>query len=197
RQVTVGVNEAAVADFVLETSAVGLDEIVVTGTAGGSTKRALGDSISKVNAAESTEGAPITNVDQLLQGRSGGVPLMAASGVVGGASRIRIRGTGSINASNEPVVYVDGIRVFSGVVQTEGNTAQGISMLEAFNPNDIESIEVIKGPAAATLYGADAAAGVIQIITKKGRPAAGLQWSATVEYGQVDWAVDQIETYWL
>src|SRR5690606_17380103 len=65
------------------------------------------------------------------------------------------------------------------------------------NPNDIESIEVIKGPAAATLYGADAAAGVIQIITKKGRPAAGLQWSATVEYGQVDWAVDQIETYWL
>src|SRR5690606_31670694 len=104
----------------------------------------------------------------------------------------------SLNAGNEPVVYVDGIRIQSGQVQTEGNTAQPINLLEAFNPNDIESSEIIKGPAAATLYGAEAATGVIQIITKKGRPAEGLQWRLTQEYGQVDWAPEhQITTYWL
>jgi TonB-dependent SusC/RagA subfamily outer membrane receptor len=153
--------------------------------------------VSAIRAAEVVEAAPITNVNQLLQGRSPGVTLLASSGVVGGAARIRVRGHNSIQAGNDPVVYVDGIRVNSSIVQTEGNTAQSISMLEAINPNDIESIEIIKGPAAATLYGAEAAAGVIQIITKKGRPSEGLQWNLSTEYGQVDWSVDRITNYWL
>ena len=81
--------------------------------------------------------------------------------------------------------------------RTSGNTAQPINLLEAFNPQDIESIEVIKGPAAATLYGAEAATGVIQIITKKGRPSAGLQWTLNQEYGEADWATYHIIDYWL
>ena len=85
---------------------------------------------------------------------------------------------------------MDGVRVSSGTLSTSGTTAQGINLLEAFNPADIESIEVIKGPAAATLYGAEAATGVIQIITKKGRPAGGLQWTANFDYGETDWAVE-------
>ena len=80
--------------------------------------------------------------------------------------------------------------------QAESNTRRR-STCRVVQQNDIESIE-IKGPAAATLYGAEAASGVIQIITKKGRPAEGLQWTANFEYGQIDWAPgNQIATYWL
>ncbi|MGH7127211.1 MAG: TonB-dependent receptor domain-containing protein, partial [Planctomycetaceae bacterium] len=196
--VTVAAGETAVSDFQLTQDAIGLDEIVVTGTAGGAEKRTLGNSVSSVDAAAITEVAPVSNVNQLLQGRSAGVTLVGSSGVVGGSAKVRIRGASSLEAGNEPVVFVDGVRVSSGTLATTGNsTAQGLSLLEAFNPADIESIEVIKGPAAATLYGAEAAAGVIQIITKKGRPTEGLQWNASFDYGETDWAVDKFATYWL
>jgi TonB-dependent SusC/RagA subfamily outer membrane receptor len=199
RQVTVTAGQAVSVDFALAVSAIALDEVVVTGTSGaGQTRRTLGNSISSVKAAEITEVAPIADVRQLLQGRSPGVTLTNSTGVVGGGSRLQIRGSGSLNAGNEPVVFVDGIRVQSGQSRTESNTSQPINLLDAFNPQDIESIEVIKGPAAATLYGAEAAAGVIQIITKKGRASEGVRWSANVEYGRVEWAKDhQIKTYWL
>jgi len=198
-RVTVVAGQSATANFSLTASAISLDAIVVTGTGGqGQARRTLGNSISSVNAAQISEVAPVTNVRQLLQGRTPGVMLVNTTGVVGGGARMRIRGSGSLNAGNEPVVFVDGVRVQSGQLATEGNTAQAVNLLEAFNPNDIESIEVIKGPAAATLYGAEAAAGVIQIITKKGRPAEGLQWTASFEYGEIDWAPEnQIATYWL
>lgn len=196
--VTVVADDAAVVTLNLIQSAIGLDEIVVTGTAGRTTRRALGNSLTQVNAAAVTEVAPVANFQQLLQGRSAGVTVLPSSGVVGGSSRVRVRGLGSLSAGNEPVVFIDGVRVFSGTSTTEGNTAQGINRLESLNPNDIESIELIKGPAASTLYGAEAAAGVIQIITKKGRAADGLQWSGGVEYGNIEWLKqDQPVTYWL
>lgn len=194
--VTIADGQTAAASFQLQESAIGLDEIVVTGTAGRTTKRALGNSISTVNAAELTEIAPITSVQNLLQGRTPGLSVMSSSGMAGGTARMRIRGYGSISASNEPVIYVDGVRISSGAF-TLGNTSQGVNLLEAFNPNDIESIEVIKGPAAATLYGAEAAKGVIQIITKKGKAAEGLQWTANYEYGNSDWVSERGTTYWL
>jgi TonB-linked SusC/RagA family outer membrane protein len=196
--VTVVAGQTATVNVQLNQSAIGLDAIVVTGTSGrGQAKRTLGNSVSTVNADKITETAPIQNVQQLIQGRTPGVTMMNSTGVIGGGSRTRIRGSGSLNAGNEPVVFVDGVRVQSGQSQTSGNTAQPINLLEAFNPQDIESIEVIKGPAAATLYGAEAATGVIQIITKKGRPAAGLQWSFNQEYGEADWSRSHIKTYWL
>jgi TonB-dependent starch-binding outer membrane protein SusC len=195
--VTVRAGETAVADLTMTASAIGLDEIVVTGTAGRTTRRAIGNSVAQVNAAAITEVAPVANVQQLLQGRSAGLTVLPSSGVVGGSSRMRVRGLGSLSGGNEPVVVIDGVRVFSGTSTTEGNTAQGINRLDSLNPNDIESIEVIKGPAAATLYGADAAAGVIQIITKRGRPAEGLQWNANFEYGTIDWTQNQPVIYWL
>ena len=198
-RVTVTAGQSVQANFTLSTSAISLDAIVVTGTSGrGQARRTLGNSISAVNAAELTEVAPISDVRQLLQGRTPGVMLLNSTGVVGGGGRMRIRGSGSLTAGNEPVVYIDGVRVQSGQVRTQSNTSQPINLLEAFNPDDIESIEVIKGPAAATLYGAEAATGVIQIITMKGRPAEVLQWSGKFEYGQIDWAPKhQITTYWL
>src|SRR5205814_4732532 len=112
-------------------------------------------------------------------------------GQTGSSSNIRIRGAGSLSGGYAPVFYVDGVRIESGVVEG-ASTFQGGTALDFLNPDDIESIEVIKGPAAATLYGADAANGVIQIITKKGRAGdQKLQWNAKVQLGQTAWGLDR------
>lgn len=175
----------------LETAAIQLDEMVVTGTPGATQKRAIGNAVSSVNAESITDKAPISNVDELLQARVPGLTLMPGAGTAGTAANIRIRGAGSLNAGNRPVFYVDGVRITSGTQGGFSVSGQSTSALDAINPEDIESIEVIKGPAAATLYGADAAGGVIQIITKKGRKGEqGLQWTAKVERGRSDWALE-------
>lgn len=189
--------ETAVLNVEMTPSPIGLDDIIVTGTAGGTQRRALGNTVAQINAASITEVAPVTNVQQLLQARAPGVVLSTSTGAVGGSSKIRIRGASSYSAGNDPVVFVDGVRVESGTYRLEGNTSQGVNLLEWINPNDIESVEIIKGPAAATLYGAEASAGVIQIITKRGRPGEGVRWEAGFEYGGVDWNLDRPVTYWL
>ncbi len=201
RTVTVRADAPVEADFALSPTVIALDEVVVTGTAGATQRRALGNTVTTVNAAELTETVPITTVTQLLQGRTPGLTVMSASGQVGTASNFRIRGANSLSASNQPVFYVDGVRITStsqGGWGTNNNTTRETSPLDAINPDDIESIEVIKGPAAATLYGSDAAAGVIQIITKKGRAGQqGVQWNARMDYGQTDWAVGMPTNYTL
>ncbi len=175
----------------LDVAALQLDEIVVTGTPGATQQRAIGNAVSSVSAEQLTDKAPIADVDELLQGRVPGLTLMPGAGTAGTAANIRIRGAGSLNAGNRPVFYIDGVRITSGTQGGFSVSGQSTSALDAINPDDIESIEVIKGPAAATLYGADAAAGVIQIITKKGkRGEQGLQWNAKVERGQSDWALE-------
>lgn len=108
----------------------------------------------------------------------------AASGSAGTARQIRIRGASSISLSNNPLVFVDGIRLTEGV-GGPGVGGQRTDRLNDLNPDDIESIEVVKGPAAATLYGADASTGVIQIITKRGRQGP-FQQSVRAELGSVD-----------
>ena len=200
--VTVAADQVAVADFALTQQAISMDELVVTGTAGRTQQRSVGNSVTRVRTAQITEVAPIQNVKELLMARAPGLSLLQHGGEAGAGARIRIRGASSITAGNDPVVYVDGVRIESGAFGNygaSGGTVQSTSPLSAINPNDIESIEVIKGPAASTLYGAEAAGGVIQIITKKGRPGIqGMQWTAQMEYGQTDWGVvDTPTNYWL
>ena len=97
-----------------------------------------------------------------------GLTLVPGSGSAGTSTNYRLRGAGSLYAGNSPTIYVDGVRVTKRDQGSYTVFGQTTSSLDAINPNDIESIEVIKGPAAATLYGAEAASGVIQIITKRG-----------------------------
>ena len=185
--VTVTAGQPVVANFTLQTSAIALDEIVVTGTPGAQAKRELGNSLGKIAVGEKLETAPITSATELLTARTPGLTLMSNSGQTGASSNIRIRGAGSLSGGYQPVFYVDGIRIESGTMEA-GSTYQGGTALDFLNPEDIESIEVIKGPAASTLYGADAANGVIQIITKKGRRGSqGAQWTASLDYGQNEW----------
>jgi TonB-linked SusC/RagA family outer membrane protein len=172
QQVTVQAGQTVVADIEIAQSAIGLDEVVVTGTAGGQQKRAIGNVVSQIRAEDAVDKALVSSVQGLLNGRASNVVVMPGTGMVGTGSKIRIRGASSLSLSNDPLIYVDGVRVDNAqatgpAVQAFGSSV--ISRLNDFNPDDIESIEIIKGPAAATLYGTEAANGVVQIITKKGR----------------------------
>jgi len=188
QSVTISAGEPARVNFSLSTSVLELDALVVTGTVGATQKRAIGNAVTTVDASSVVEQAPISNVAQLLQGRATGMTLIQSSGSQGTATNIRIRGTGSINAGNQPIFVIDGVRMTAGGQGGFSVSGQRTSALDAINPEDIESIEIIKGPAAATLYGAEAAAGVVQIITKKGRPGQqNIQWNAKVEMGQENW----------
>jgi TonB-linked SusC/RagA family outer membrane protein len=167
-------------------SATALDAVVVTGAVGDTRRRAIGNAVSTVNVSDVIGKSSVGNVTEVLQSKVPGLTLMPGSGEAGTSTNYRLRGAGSLYAGNNPTIYVDGVRVNS---RGQGNYTvfgQNTSSLDAINPNDIESIEVIKGPAAATLYGAEAAAGVIQIITKKGQTGRP-RWDARMETGHSTW----------
>ncbi len=152
-----------------------LNALVVTGTAGGAEKRELGTSIAPVNVVDVMAQTSVPSIEGLLVGRAPGVTVIPTSGQVGSGSQIRVRGIGTFSLSSTPLVYVDGIRV--------GNGQTGlIARFNDFDPEEIENIEVLKGPAAATLYGTEAARGVINIITKKGA-AGSTKYTFTVKGG--------------
>lgn len=191
KTVTAEAGATVTADFALTASATQLQQVVVTGTAGNQARVAQGAVVSTIDAADVTAKAPVVSVTDVLQGRVAGVDVQNGSGTIGAAPRINIRGATSISLSSAPLVFIDGVRVYSGSRQDvgtyhnlEGLGGQTVTALNDLDPNDIASIEIVKGPAAATLYGADASAGVIQIITKKGqtgsrpfRQTIGLEWN--------------------
>ncbi len=162
--------------IVLAESAIALDEVVVTGTAGAQRVRSLGNAVGRVRAEQIVQVAPPPNVHGLLSAEVPGLQIQFSRGEIGAGANIRIRGGSSMALASEPLLYIDGVRVNNNFAdQGGGITSVGVdgrtppSRINDLNPEDIESIEVIKGPAAATLYGTEASNGVIQIITKKGR----------------------------
>ena len=169
-------------DFALERTATTLDVMVVTGTPLEQTKRELGNALGKVNVSEITQVAPPPNVQQLLNNVSG-VRVASAGGDVGSGGNTRIRGASSMTLSSEPLIYIDGVRVNNAAADAGGFPGVGVdsryppSRINDINPDEIESIEIVKGPAAATLYGTEASNGVINILTKR-----GARGSATISY---------------
>ena len=200
---SVTVSQETRLDVALRSSATLLSQVVVTGTPQATERRTLGTAMTVVDAAQATERSTMLNVTDLLQSKAPGVTVMPGSGTPGTAAEINIRGAASF-LGNKPIVYIDGVRYNTndignfvpsgaGVTSFSGQTT---SALDVVSPNDIESIEIIKGPSAATLYGAEAAGGVIQIITKKGtRGQQRLRWTAKVERGTNEWGVDHITNY--
>jgi TonB-linked SusC/RagA family outer membrane protein len=166
--ITVTAGETATRNFELAPSRTQLSEVVVTGTTGNQERRAQPAVITSLSVEDLLKESPARNVNQLLQSRVPSLSVSTTSGTAGTSRRVNIRGAASVNLSNQPLIFIDGIRLNEG---QPGLSAGGqlADRLNSINPDDIESIEVVKGPAAATLYGADASAGVIQIITKKGR----------------------------
>jgi TonB-linked SusC/RagA family outer membrane protein len=166
-------------DFSLTKVAVNLTAVVTTAT-GDQRRLEIPNQIAQIDAAKAIESAQISNVGDLLIGKAAGVQLLPGSGV-NAASRIRIRGTSSISLSNDPIIFVDGIRINSSTSGL-GTGGAPAGRLNDINPEDIETIDVIRGPAASATYGTDAATGVIVITTKRGRQGAA-RWSVYTEQG--------------
>jgi TonB-dependent SusC/RagA subfamily outer membrane receptor len=189
RPVTVTAGGTATLELSLSQAAATLDQVVITGTAGQARRREVGNSISQLDLAKAPE-AP-TNVSNLLQGRIAGASVQLSGGSAGAGSSIRLRGNSSVALSNQPLIYIDGVRVRSdeypknsppASVSTLRSANVNASPLNDVNPDDIERIEVIKGAAATTLYGTEAASGVVQIFTKKGK-AGKPQWTFQTTQG--------------
>ena len=187
-QVTVVAGEVAEVEFELAQTALALDEVVAIGQAGQARRREVGSSIAQMNLAASNEA--LASVDDALSGQAPGILSYQTTGNLGGGSQIRLRGNVSVGMSNQPLVYVDGVRIRSddfalnhavgqhrafGAGETRGPLAD-------INPSDIERIEVVRGPAATAVYGTEASGGVIQIFTRRGQEGTP-QWSLQVDQG--------------
>jgi TonB-dependent SusC/RagA subfamily outer membrane receptor len=206
RTVTVHDSEQTRIRFQLANAPNILSGVVTTAT-GTQRKLEVGNDIVTLNVDSIRQVAPITSVTDLLESRVPGLTVLRTSGVPGDPARLRLRGASSITGNNDPIVIVDGIRVYAA--QSDARTANlatsavpatGLlhsvttvapmnyaapSPLDQIDPNNIETIDVLKGPSASSLYGSDAANGVIIITTKKGR-AGPAHWTLALRQGISD-----------
>jgi len=186
-QATVTADGSTTVDFALTVKAVSLDATVVVASGATQRVRESGVLTGKVDV-DSLNKAAVTNASEMLQSRVPGVTVLPSGGTAGGNAKIRIRGENSLSLSNDPLIIIDGVRVNSdlgdngGTAGSIGVGGQTESRLNDLNPEDIADIEVVKGPAAASLYGTAAANGVLYITTKRG--AAGrAKWQMHLEGG--------------
>ena len=170
-------------DIVLSPVASRLQEVVTTVT-GAQRRVEVGNAIAAINADSVVRGAPITSLADLINARVSGAQVVMNGGFTGTSPRIRIRGLSSLTVNNDPLLIVDGARVdnSTGGLGGYGQTAGRFNDL---SPEEIESIEIVKGPSAATLYGTNAANGVIVVRTKRGVPGRMVR-HAFVEGGLVE-----------
>jgi TonB-linked SusC/RagA family outer membrane protein len=180
RTVTVAAGQTADANLSLSESAVALDALVVTAT-GEQRAREVGTSGARITARD-IEVAPVTNAQEAIAGRATGVTVIANSGAPGTGGTIRLRGNNSISQGNEPLIYVDGVRIYNKPGPAAWASHQGVLPLNDINADDIARVEIVKGAAATTLYGTEASGGVIQIFTKRGAEGKP-EWSTEATYG--------------
>ncbi len=190
KTVTITAESAATADFALTQTVATLEQVVTTG-AGLQRRVELGNAIATIDADSVVRTAPVTNLTDVISGRMPGVDVVQTSGMAGSGPAIRIRGRGSVTLSNDPIYIVDGVRVDGapgGQADAFVNFGYAAinsptpSRLNDIDPDEIASIEVLRGPSASTEYGTDAANGVVVITTKRGRAGAP-RWSVTAEEG--------------
>ena len=179
-EVNVDAGEVLELEIALRREAVGLDDVVVTAT-GDMRSREIGTSQARVSARE-FEGSGSRNAQDIISGRVSGATVLSNSGQPGAGGTIRLRGNNSISQSNNPIIYVDGIRIDRGTSPQHPASRQNTSSLNDINPNDIESIDIVKGAAATTLYGTEASGGVIRITTKQGVEGV-TRWDASISTG--------------
>ena len=159
----VNIGNRSTINVALESDVTALSEVIVTGY-GTQPKREVTGAVSSVKG-DAIQNLPLQSFDRALQGRASGVQVRSSNGLPGGAVNIRIRGVGSVNAGNEPLFIVDGVQLNN---QSNASFTQS-NPLAFLNPNDIESMEILKDAASAAIYGSQAANGVVIITTKKGK----------------------------
>lgn len=183
KAVTVAAGQAAEVEFALAEVALTLSPVVTTAT--GETRRVeLGNSVASIDVAKVAESGAAQNVNDLLNSRTAGVTVTSGT-QTGAGARIRIRGQNSLSLSNDPIFIIDGVRMTSNVGSSNLFTGGAQpSRIGDLNPEEIENMEIVKGPSAATLYGTDAANGVVLITTKRGRAGAA-RWTLYGETGLI------------
>ena len=179
--------ETVTLDFTMTQTIVRLEDVVTTAT-GEQRRTELGNSVSTLDASKIVLNSPIHQMGDLLVAKAPGVQVLPGN-MTGGGSRVRVRGTASLSLSNDPIYIIDGIRMTSDNGSAGANNSLSVggtapSRVNDINPEEIENIEIVKGPSAATLYGTAAANGVIVITTKKGRAGAP-KWNFSTEQGRV------------
>lgn len=182
-----------VVNVVLHSDTEVLDEVMVVAY-GTAKKSSFTGSASSVDGAKALKDIPVTSFEQALAGTTPGLTINGSSGQPGAALEIRVRGTGSMNATNEPLYVIDGVPVVSGDVAISAvkDDSKSFNVMSSINPSDIESITVLKDAAAASLYGSRAANGVILISTKKGK-AGKTRINFKANWGFSDWAMKNRE----
>lgn len=171
QSVTVAANQTAEATFNLKPDILKLDEVVVMGLSGDIPRAQLGNAISKISGDDISK-IPVTNPLDALAGRAAGVEVRKASGTPGTGTYILLRGRTTITSGSQPLYVVDGVPIDNSFVYNASGTIQNANRATDINPNDIESVEILKGASAAAIYGSRAANGVILITTKSGKQAA-------------------------
>jgi TonB-linked SusC/RagA family outer membrane protein len=172
REVTLSAGENRTLDFTLQVDAVQLGDLVTSVEAVQTTRRQMGTDIATIDAASEVETSSTPTFSDLITARAANVTVSQTSGNVGSGSRVRIRGLNSLTQENNPLLIIDGVRA-DQTTNTGINRGQTFSRFDDLNPRDIESIEVVKGPTATTLYGSEAAPGVIIVTTKRGQSEGG------------------------
>jgi len=183
KPVTVTGDQEVTVDFALGAVAISLSPVVTTATGDQRTVE-QGNSIAQIDAAKVAAEAPIRSVEDLINSRTAGVAVQSGT-QTGTGARVRIRGASSLNLGNDPIYVIDGIRMTSNLGSGFGTGGNNASRVGDLNPDEIENVEIVKGPSAATLYGTDAANGVIVITTKKGRAGAP-RWNVWGEGGYLE-----------
>ena len=179
--VTISGEEQATADFTLKEDAFLVEEVVVTGIASSTAKEIAEVAVARVSAADLTNNNNYTTLSQLITGKVAGVTLVPTSGNIGGGFRFNVRSGGGLNGDEQPIIYVDGVRVNGDELTGFTVGGQGISLLSSLNPEDIEKVEFLKGPAGAASYGTSGANGVVLISTKRGKLPSG-QSGVAIDY---------------
>ncbi len=186
RTVIVSANATATVEFKLSLTQVTLDQVVVTATGETQRERQAGNTVNVISG-DSVPKAAISTFSEMITAQAPGVDVQEASGTVGGGSRVRIRGSNSISLDNTPRLVVDRVYGDRNPLSLPANRGGGVggqtpSRLDGLNPDEIENIEILKGPAATALYGTAGANGVLLVTTKKGTSGHTL-WTFHADYG--------------
>ena len=195
KSITVIAADSTRITFELAPSAVELSAVVTTGTGGAVEKQRIGSSMGVVDFTALRDQVPVGDLGSSLASKVTGLRSQSIGGGAGASKDLRIRGVASFGLDQRPVIYIDGVRTDKQATEWTGTTGAGgvaccsfaggtsTDRLNDLNPDDIERVEVLKGAAAATLYGSDATNGVIQIFTKHGKNDSAPAWNVSYTTG--------------
>ncbi|WOD43162.1 SusC/RagA family TonB-linked outer membrane protein [Hwangdonia lutea] len=199
KTLTVSLNDSNIINIALEEDATSLDEVVVTALGIKREAKALGYSLTEVGSDDMGR-VKTTSAVNALQGRVAGVNISQNSTGAAGSSRVIIRGASSLSGSNQPLYVVDGIPILNvtkaSIGRFDGEFGDGGDDISSINPDDIESVSILKGSSAAALYGSQASNGVIMITTKsgKGKKGLGVEFSSSLTFDSVNTDLQDFQT---